>query len=142
MSVSMLVTPAQGLALQAMFDYWNQLSSQGSSRKVAFFVDGDGNFHPKCIVRFQGEEMPELTDELRKLAVIEEYNGDRFYDFDPIGWKINHPNQLAEPVQPVNLQPDWVDPAANKYAIDLQKNPLNESIDESTGLFEQYRKDD
>ncbi len=89
MTVEMEVTPAQGLTLQAMFEYWNILSSWGSSRTVGFFVDGDGNFHPKCSVRFDGD-IPELTDELRKAAVVRDKNGDRDYDFDPVAWKINH----------------------------------------------------
>lgn len=87
----MQVTPAQALALQAMFDHWNQLSAIGSSRQVAFFVDGDGNFHPECNVTFEsGTNLPELTDELRKLAVADEGpNGERIYDFDNIAWKID-----------------------------------------------------
>lgn len=89
MIVQMEVTPAQGLALQAMFEYWNQLSSMGGSRNVAFFVDGDGNFHPKCYVMFN-PKLPKLTDELREAAVIKDQDGDRVYDFDPIAWKINH----------------------------------------------------
>ena len=31
---------------------------------------------------------PELVDELRELAVIEEKNRARKYDFDPIAWKL------------------------------------------------------
>lgn len=87
MLVEMEVTKAQGLALKAMFEYWNTLSNIGSSRDVAFYCDGDGNFHPKCKVIFDGN-IPELTDELRKLAVKTEHNGNRFYDFDNIGWKL------------------------------------------------------
>ena len=89
MTVEMDVTPAQGLALKAMFEYWNQLSGWGSSRDVAFHCDGDGNFHPKCKVEFD-QELPELTEELRTAAVVTETNGDRVYDFDPIAWRINH----------------------------------------------------
>lgn len=41
MTVKMQVTPAQALALQAMFQHWNRLASWGSSRMIGFFVDGD-----------------------------------------------------------------------------------------------------
>ena len=88
MTIEMEVTPAQGLALEAMFEYWNLLSSIGSSRKVGFFIDGAGNFHPKCKVKFDGE-IPELTDELRKKAVVKDHGGDRTYDFNNIAWQIN-----------------------------------------------------
>jgi hypothetical protein len=87
MIIEMEVTPAQGLALKSMFEYWNKLSNMGSSRQVAFFVDGDGNFHPKCQMRFS-DPLPDLTDELKRLAVVEDKNGDRVYDYDPIAWKL------------------------------------------------------
>jgi len=93
MTVTMLVTPAQALALKAMFDYWNQLSLRGATRKVGFYVDGDGNFHPKCEVTFS-EELPELTDELRRAAIVEESDGDRLYDYDPVAWRLNHDDTL------------------------------------------------
>lgn len=88
MTIEMQVTPVQGLTLQAMFEYWNQLSAMGGSRKVGFFVDGDGNFHPKCNVKFDGE-IPELTDGLRQKAIAKDQGGDRVYDFDNIAWEIN-----------------------------------------------------
>lgn len=87
MTVTMQVTPAQALALQAMFDYWNQLSGLGGSREVAFYADGDGNFHPKCQYLFS-EKLPELTPEMRTKAVIRDNHGDRLYDFDPVAWML------------------------------------------------------
>jgi hypothetical protein len=89
MTVNMEVTIPQALALQAMFAYWNLLANVGSSRYVSFFVDGDGNFHPKCDVTYD-KPIPFLTDELRDLAVVKDNGGDRTYDFDPIAWEINH----------------------------------------------------
>lgn len=87
MTVTMQVTPAQALALQAMFDYWTQLGAMGSSREVGFYCDGDGNFRPKCQYLFSAE-LPELTAEMRKSAIIRDNNGDRLYDYDPIAWKV------------------------------------------------------
>lgn len=87
LTVKMEVTVAQALALEAMFEYWNNLGSMGSSRNVAFFVDGDGNFQPNCKVSFEGE-VPKLTDELREKAISEEVDGDRIYDFDVIAWSL------------------------------------------------------
>lgn len=92
LTVEMEVTPPQALALQAMFKYWNYLSHVGSSRNVAFRVDGDGNFHPKCTIYYSGDPLPDLTEELEELAVISDRGGNRVYDFDPIAWKIQDPN--------------------------------------------------
>ena len=88
MTVRMQVTEAQALTLKAMFEYWNQLSGMGSSRMVGFYVDGDGNFHPKCDVELD-TTIRELDDELRELAVVQDKRGEREYDFDPIAWRIS-----------------------------------------------------
>jgi hypothetical protein len=86
MRVEMEVTKPQAVALQAMFTYWNQLSSMGSSRNVTFFVDGDGNFHPKCDVSFS-KRMPLLTSKIAEMAVVEDNDGNRKYDYDLLAWK-------------------------------------------------------
>lgn len=88
LTVEMNVTIPQALALKAMFEYWNLCGSAGCSRKVAFYVDGDGDFQPKCSV-YTDKELPELTDEMKKNAVVSDDNGNRVYDFDPIAWTIN-----------------------------------------------------
>lgn len=85
----MEVTAAQALALKAMFEYWSYLGNIGSSRMVSFMVDGDGDFHPNCVITTE-KEIPELTDELKKLAVVEDKDGARKYDYDNIAWKIYH----------------------------------------------------
>lgn len=92
MHVRMRVTPAQALALRSMFSYWNVLASMGGSREVGFYVDGDGNFKPNCqtsLINPHEVEIPELTDELKQLAVVRDNHGDKLFDFDPIAWKIN-----------------------------------------------------
>lgn len=91
LTVTMNVTIPQALALKAMFEYWNQLGNWGSSREVAFYVDGDGNFQPKCEVTTD-VELPELTDELRQLAITLDDDGDRLYDCDSISYHLN-PNK-------------------------------------------------
>jgi hypothetical protein len=88
MTIEIDVTVSQGLALKAMFDYWNELGSFGSSRDVGFHCDGDGNFHPNCKVSFD-DDMPELTDEMRKASIVQDNDGDRVYDFDPIAWMLH-----------------------------------------------------
>lgn len=88
MTIVMEVTESQGLALQAMFEYWNHLANIGGSRRVGFYVDGDGNFKPHCDVKFESMT-PKLTDEMREISVVEEVDGDRLYDFDPIAWKLH-----------------------------------------------------
>lgn len=87
MVIEMQVTQAQGLALQAMFEHWNYLAGIGGSRKIGFYVDGDGNFKPDCQIAF--ESNVELTDEMRDISIVEDNNGDRTYDFDPIGWMLD-----------------------------------------------------
>ena len=87
MNIEMNVTEPQGLALQAMFEYWNYLAGIGASRHISFLVDGDGNFKPNCKVSFD-EPMPELTEEIKELAVISENNRARKYDFDAVAWKL------------------------------------------------------
>lgn len=95
MTVTLTVTVPQALALQAMFDHWNSLSSMGASRQVSFYVDGDGNFHTHAKCKF-GEELPELDNHLRDLAELSDDNAgkDRFgnpmvsFDYDAIAWRL------------------------------------------------------
>lgn len=84
-NVSMEVTIPQALALKSMFKYWNDLGAMGSSRKVAFYVDGDGNFQPKCNFSTNAE-LPELTEKMEQIVVCYEDDGNRVYDFDGIAW--------------------------------------------------------
>ena len=91
MNVEMEVTVPQGLALQAMFEHWNKLAGMGCSRMIGFYVDGDGNFHPKCKISFD-QEVPPLTEELIKAAKvgIKDKNGvDCNFDFDGIAWLLH-----------------------------------------------------
>ena len=94
MTITLNVTVPQALALQAMFDHWNSLSSMGSSRQVSFYVDGDGNFHTHAKCKFS-EEIPELDNHLRDLAELTD-NGDTLssgsplaaFDYDAISWTL------------------------------------------------------
>ncbi len=93
MTVTMDVTIPQGLALQSMFNHWNRLAGMGASREVAFYADGDGNFHPKAECEFS-EEVPELTSEMEEIACNTRSGHDRFgrtlklFDFDGLAWKL------------------------------------------------------
>lgn len=55
---------------------------------VSFYVDGDGNFHPKCKVTTD-QEIPELTNEMKQRAIVADDHGDRSYDFDSIAWMLH-----------------------------------------------------
>ncbi len=93
MTIQMEVTVPQALTLEAMFEYWNKLGSWGASRYIGFFVDGDGNFKPRARVNMAGE-VPELTDHMRQIAVVNGKPGlreadHRQYDFDPIAWLVH-----------------------------------------------------
>jgi hypothetical protein len=84
MTVSMEVTIPQALALQAMFEYWNSLAAMGSSRKVGFYIDGDGDFHPECKIKFS-KKIPPLSDEIKKITIASgERSGDLMFDYDGI----------------------------------------------------------
>jgi hypothetical protein len=92
MTVSMNVTEPQALALQAMFKCWNSLASMGSSRMVGFYVDGDGNFKPKCEWSFS-EPIPELTEDLQEAGLCKQGDkegawSDIAFDFDGMAWKL------------------------------------------------------
>ena len=91
-AVYMDVTIPQLLALQCMFDYWNFLSNVGSSRRVGYYVDGDGDFHPHCqIVNLTTEHIPRLNDEMKRISVVDGLSsGDHIYDYDPIAWKLDY----------------------------------------------------
>lgn len=86
MTVTMEVTIPQALALKAMFEHWTFLGGIGSSRYVAFSCDGDGDFQPKCQFVFTPNIVPRLTDEMKERAVVKDEGGNRWYDFDPVGW--------------------------------------------------------
>ncbi len=95
-AVYLTATVPQALALQAMFEHWNRLSGLGGSRKVAFYVDGDGNFHPNAqFVNLSTEKLPRLTDEMREAAIVAgKENGDYVFDFDPIAWMLQREKEL------------------------------------------------
>lgn len=86
------VTVPQALALSEMFKYWNKLGNHGSSKEVAFFVDGDGNFKPNCQI-VTSDKLPDITDEVKASAMgeIKAVDGSRVitFDFDPIAWSFH-----------------------------------------------------
>lgn len=86
------VTQAQALALTLMLETWNRLASIGSSRFVAFYADGDGNFHPKATIEMPAE-FGVLNDEMRKAALkvtSEQMRELHAIDFDPIAWMLHN----------------------------------------------------
>ena len=56
----------------SMLKYMQQLGGQGSSRKVALYADGDGDFRPKF------EFSPDLLPETK--TPVKDFDGDRLYD--------------------------------------------------------------
>ena len=85
-AIYLTATVPQALALQAMFKYWNRLSGRGASRRVAFYVDGDGNFHPDAeFVNLSTQRLPPLTDELYDAAIVAgKKEGHYVFDFEAI----------------------------------------------------------
>lgn len=94
------VTRAQAIALDAMFRFWQILGSLGSSRWVAFFADGDGNFNPKVEARFSidpyGSADPTEREQLRLKAFPtnceESVEAMIPVDFDGIAWELRGPS--------------------------------------------------
>lgn len=97
MTVEFEVTEPQALTLQAMFEEWNYLSNIGASRHVSFFVDGDGNFHPKCKINYD-QNITKLTEEMKEIAKFRtNLYFDIGYDFDKIAWYMrDNSNPLEE----------------------------------------------
>lgn len=62
-----------------MLKYMQQLGSMGSSRKVTFFADGDGDFRPTfhCIIGDIGEPAPGIDARETEIRPLE---GDKFWD--------------------------------------------------------------
>lgn len=78
------LTIAQSIALEDMLATWQQLGGLGASRWTSFFVDGDGNFHPKVL--YNGHK-PNKTDLLDEGDVWK--GNDYRIDFDSISWKLH-----------------------------------------------------
>ena len=103
LTVTMQLKPAQAIAMAAMFDHWNYLSSVGSDRYVAFYVAGDGDFHPKCKVSYNIDPMTfnqnpmQTLENLKKMALAipseakQMPSDSRFFDFDSIAWSMHPP---------------------------------------------------
>ncbi len=85
MTIKLRVTEAQAMTLQAMFEYMTYLGGIGSSRYVAFFADGDGNFQPKADCTYSQPVRP-VDEDVEKIAVVEDRHGHRKYDFDNVAW--------------------------------------------------------
>ena len=88
MTVTMEVSASQAYALMAMFNYWNFCGKAGTSREIGFEVDGDGDFHPKCEVKTE-PKLPEMPKQQIDKAIVWDNNGNRKYDYDPIGWSLH-----------------------------------------------------
>lgn len=89
LTVTMDVTAPQAYALMKMFKYWTFCGNAGMSRRVAFYVDGDGNFHPNCEIKTE-PLLPVLPEEQAEKCIAADDHGNRLYDFDGIGWSL-HP---------------------------------------------------
>lgn len=75
------LTEKQAIAVEQMFNTWEILSRLGSSRYVAFYVDGDGNFHPKILINDKSIKDSE------KFSIKDSYNDEKnmyLIDFDNV----------------------------------------------------------
>jgi hypothetical protein len=121
MTVQFDVTEAQALALQSMFNFWNQLASQGSSRYVAFYVDGDGNFKPNITCSTDVPIEP-LTPEIEDLAHVGQFShGEWKFDFDPIA---SHLRTTRDPLVRAFLDHLEHIKTSKKLCSKCNKNPV------------------
>lgn len=74
------LSKAQVVALQEFFSCWEVHGKIGASRKVAFYVDGDGAFHPEVSYDVDGIDVDDVPDEVRDEAEVRA----NVYDFDPV----------------------------------------------------------
>lgn len=86
------LTLAQKIAIEDLFATWLFLGKIGASRWTNFFVDGDGNFHPKIKVN---REKPKTTDLIGREKVWTTWeNGQPGHtyqiDYDKIAWELHH----------------------------------------------------
>lgn len=77
------LTKPQLLALHQFFKNWIPLCKAGASRKVSYYVDGDGNLHPDISFKLP----PTITKDEVELAE-ECYSEDLDIDFDKIAWRL------------------------------------------------------
>ena len=84
------ITPAQAIALDAMFRRWVELGQEGSSRMVGFYADGDGNFRPSVTAAFSDDPYPTGLDEAARADLRESADtGDEEFDFGGVAWKLD-----------------------------------------------------
>lgn len=110
--IEMQVTEAQALAINAMIKQWNLLGSIGKSQYVAFFADGDGNFHPDAKV--ESEWDLEKNKDLEIFSIEKREKGVTYMDYDPVAEMISHRENASE---------DFV-----KEMIEKKKEQLNKEF--------------
>lgn len=93
LTVTMNVTAPQAYALMEMFKCWTFYGKAGMSRRVAFYVDGDGDFHPNCECKTE-PELPELPKDQAIKTLVEDEHGNCLYDFDALSWSF-HPSNAG-----------------------------------------------
>ncbi len=143
-TVTMEVTDAQGLTLEAMFRYWNKLASMGCSRKVSFYVDGDGNFKPKCVVEFpEGRPETEMTlDDIQVLAFQGNIGSDNphDFDFDTLAWALNDPRTPASSLTNMHTYVGRycanVRPPEKRALIDAHLNDMQRVVGKATVILQ------
>lgn len=94
LKIEMDVTESQAITINQMIKQWNQLSSLGGSRYVAFFADGDGNFHPNGKV--ESEWDLKANEDLGVFAVEKYKEGVIYMDFDPVSCILSHRRNNSE----------------------------------------------
>ena len=77
----------QRIAIEDMLAYWKD-ARRGSSRWMAFFVDGDGNFRPRITVDGHAPEHQTLCSPGQFWTGKAPWSGEYRMDFDALAWKL------------------------------------------------------
>lgn len=80
MTVTMNVTEHQALALQAMFESWNNNSLWENDKVIGFYINGSGDFYPECKCEFERELTP-LSDEELKAIRMQGQSTNHHFDY-------------------------------------------------------------
>ena len=91
------LTQPQEEAIKTMLKLWEYLGNVGSSRKVSFYADGDGNFRPKIFVDDKKPEFYKFKD--GRTYPKENEHGEYIIDFDDIAWDEHNKNTTKNPTE-------------------------------------------
>lgn len=86
---------AQAIAIEDMLAKWQQGGSLGCSRWTRFYADGDGDFHPTCVVNGHVARHQTHVPAEKFWTEGAPWHGDYRIDYDAIAWALRRADELA-----------------------------------------------